>query len=66
MRIARAHLRRRDAVADELRVDAALANTSRDQLGVLPPEIDDQDGALLGKTLRQRQNFSGDSSEPLS
>ena len=54
--VARAHLLRRDRVRDELRVDAALAHASRDQLRVLPSEVDDQHRALLRRPLRERQD----------
>ena len=66
VRVARAHLRRRHAVADELRVHAALAHAPRDQLRVLPAEIHHQHRPLLRGPLRQRENFSGDSSVPPS
>jgi hypothetical protein len=42
---------------DELRVDAALADAARDQLRVLATAVDDEDGALLGRLLR---NGKGD------
>ena len=45
------HLRGADSVADELRVDARLAHATSDQLGVLPAEVDDQYGTLLGRGL---------------
>ena len=66
MRVARAYLRSRDAVADELGVHAALANAPRNQLGVLAAEIDDEHRPLLRRTLWQRQDFSADSSAPPS
>ena len=66
MRVARAHLSRRHAVSDELRVHAALAHAPRDQLRVLPAEIHHQHRPLLRGPFRQRQNFSGDSSVPPS
>jgi len=34
-------------VRDDLGVDVALADPSRDQLRVLRPQVDDQDGALV-------------------
>jgi hypothetical protein len=37
---------------DKLRVDAALADAARDQLGILSAEVDDEDGALFGCGLR--------------
>ena len=48
-RVARGDLGRREPVADELRVDARLAHAPRDQLAVLPAEVDDEDRALLGR-----------------
>ena len=48
-RIARAHLGRRDAVADELRVDAGLAHAARDQLAVLAAEVEHEHRPLLGR-----------------
>ena len=66
MRIARAHLRGRDAVADELGVHAAFADASRDQLCVLAAEIHDEHRPFLGGAIGKRQNLSGDSSAPLS
>jgi len=55
-------------MADELRVDAALADATGDQLGVLAAEVDDEDRALFGRRLRQPDDLrlSGDSSAPLS
>jgi hypothetical protein len=47
---------------DELGVDAALADAPRDQLRVLPAEIDDEDRTLLGSALRKRDDLSADSS----
>jgi hypothetical protein len=62
----RANLLDRDVVTDELGVDAALANTPRDQLRVLPTEIQYQDRPLLGRPFGKRQDFSADNSAPLS
>jgi len=63
--IARANLLRRDVVPDQLGVDATLAHTSRNQLCVLPTEIQDQYRALLGSTLRQRHDATdGNSALP--
>jgi hypothetical protein len=42
-------------VVDELRVDAAFAHSPRDELRVLPAEVDDEDGALLRCRLRHRE-----------
>jgi hypothetical protein len=42
-------------VADELGVDAALADAARDQLRVLAAEVDDEDGPLLELRLRRRE-----------
>jgi hypothetical protein len=53
-------------VPDELGVDTALANAPGNQLRVLAAQIDDDDRPLLRRTLWQRQDFSGDSSAPLS
>ena len=39
------------AVADQFRVDAALAYAPRDQLRVLAPEVDDEDGAFIPRRL---------------
>ena len=66
MRIARPHLSSRDAVPDELGVHAALANAACDQLRVLTAEIHDEHRPLFRRTLWQPQDFSGDSSVPLS
>ena len=48
-----AQLGRGSAVRDELGVDAAFADASRDQLRVLTAEVDDEDGPLLGRRLRR-------------
>jgi hypothetical protein len=55
-------------MTDELRVDAALAHASRDQLCVLAAEVEDEDRALLRGWERNdvRARLSGDSSAPLS
>ena len=66
MRVARPHLRSCDAVPDELGVDTALANAPGNQLRILAAQIDDENRPLLRRTLWQRQDFSGDSSAPLS
>ena len=58
MRIPRPDLVGGDAVADELRVDAALADAARDQLRVLATEVEDEDRALLGSALREANNLS--------
>ena len=47
VRVARAHRLRRDRVADELRVDAALAHAARDQLRVLAAEVEDEHRPVL-------------------
>jgi hypothetical protein len=44
-------------MADELRVDPAFANASRDQLRVLAAEVDDQNGTPLGRGLRESQDL---------
>ena len=67
VRVARAHLLGRDAVADELRVDAALAHAPRDQLRVLPAEVEHEHGPLLRCALREAaRTLSADSSAPPS
>jgi hypothetical protein len=45
---ARRDLSRGEPMPDELRVNTRLAHPSRDQLAVLPPEVDHEDRALLG------------------
>jgi len=54
-------------VADELGVDAALADAPRDQLRVLPAEVEDENRPLLlaGKRKYARL-LSADSSAPPS
>jgi hypothetical protein len=47
-----ARRRRGDAMADELRVNAAFAHAARDQLRVLPAEVDDEDGTFFWRRLR--------------
>jgi hypothetical protein len=42
-------------MADELGVDTALAHASGDQLRVLAAEVDDEDGALLGRLVGDRE-----------
>ena len=68
VRVPRAHLLRRDRVRHELREDAALAHAPRDQLRVLPAEIDDEHRPLLRARLREGQDLglSADSSAPPS
>jgi hypothetical protein len=44
-------------VRHELRVHAALAHPSRDQLRVLAAEVDDEDGPLLGRLLGSRKRY---------
>jgi hypothetical protein len=53
-------------VRDELRVDAALADAARDQLGVLAAEVDDEDRAFLDAVARllERYRLSDGNSEP--
>src|SRR5438874_11260650 len=65
MWITRADLLRGDAVTDELRVHPALANAPRDQLRILPTEIQHQHRALLRRAFGQRQNLSADTWVPL-
>ena len=68
VRVPRAYLLGRHGVGHELRVDAALAHAPRDQLRVLPAEVDDEHRALLGPRLREVQDLgvSADSSAPPS
>jgi hypothetical protein len=59
-------------VPDELGIDAALADAAGDELGVLPPEVDDENGSVLdGVAVSDadgplRGRLSGDSSVPPS
>ena len=48
-------LRGRQPVSDELRVDPRLAHAARDQLAVLPPEVDDEDRTFLRRGLGSRE-----------
>src|SRR3954451_1898316 len=58
VRVERAHLLGRERVRNELRVDAALAHATRDQLGVLPAEVDDEHGTFFGPGLgEERQDL---------
>ena len=67
VRVARAHGLRRDRVADELGVDAALAHATRDQLRVLAAEVDNEHRPVLRSRERHDvRRLSGDSSAPLS
>ena len=67
VRVARAHRLGRDRVADELGVDAALAHAPRDQLRVLPAEVDNENRPVLrAGELQDLRLLSGDSSAPLS
>jgi hypothetical protein len=56
-RVARHHLLRRHRVADELRVDPALAHAARDQLRVLAAEIEHEHGPLLSRRRRDRKAY---------
>ena len=57
----------RDRVADELRVDPALAHAARDQLRVLTTEIENEDRPVLpGGELQNLCLLSADSSAPPS
>ena len=51
-------------VRDELRVDARLAHAARDQLRVLPAEVEHEHGPLLRERV-QLVNFSGHHREHL-
>ena len=53
--VARRDLRRREPVPHELRVDPRLAHAPRDQLAVLPAEIDDEDRAVFRRGLGRRE-----------
>ena len=54
-RIAPAHLARADRMRHELRVDAALADSPRDQLRVLAAAVQNEHRPLFGGRLRRRQ-----------
>ena len=54
-RVSRGQLRSRQPVTDELRVHARLADTARDELAVLPAEVDDEHGTLLRRGLGRRK-----------
>ena len=67
VRIPRPHLLRADRVRHELRIHARLAHAARDQLRVLPTEIDDEDRPLLGYPVGEPRDLSpSDSSAPPS
>jgi hypothetical protein len=54
-------------VRDELGVDASIPDATRDQLRVLTTEVDDEDGALLGRRLGKRDDLrvsAGNSAPP--
>ncbi len=53
-RIARGDLGGGEPMPDQLRVDTRLAHPPRDQLAVLPAEVDDEDGAVFRDGLRGR------------
>ena len=67
-RIARAKLVGAEPVGDELGVDARLAHPSRDQLAVLPTEVEDEHGPVLGGGLGRREgddlSLGGNSARP--
>ena len=65
-RVARADRVGGGGVRDELRVNAALADAPRDQLRVLPAEVDDEDGTLFRGRLRERHHLSAGNSAPPS
>jgi hypothetical protein len=54
-RVALGDLLGSDAVRHELRVDARLADATRDQLAVLAAEVEDEHGPLLGRRLGARE-----------
>ncbi len=58
-RVSRRDLRSREPMSDELGVDAGLAHAPRDELAVLPAEVDDEDRALfrLGLGGRERDDL---------
>ena len=67
MRVPHAYLLGRHVVTDQLRIDAALADAPRNQLRVLPAEIDHEDGPLLRSTLRKADDLglsAGNSAPP--
>ena len=43
-------------VRDELRIDTGLAHPAGDQLGVLAPEVDDEDGRSSGDGAGERRD----------
>jgi hypothetical protein len=54
-------------VADELRIDPALADAAGDQLCVLTSEVEDEDRPVVcDRELDDVRRLSGDSSGPLS
>jgi hypothetical protein len=53
-------------MADDLRIDAAFADTARDQLRVLAAEIDDEDGTILRSGLRKLNDLNACNSAPPS
>ncbi len=67
-RVPRAERGRGRAVADELRVDAGLADPAGDQLRILAAQIDDEHGPRIRDWWRlrsgERQHLSGDSWAP--
>src|SRR6266511_84408 len=54
-RVARANPIRSNGVPDQLRIDAAFAHPPRDQLRVLPAEVDDEHRPFFGRLLRDRE-----------
>ncbi len=54
-RVAAPYLLGGDPVRDELRVHTTLAHASRDQLRVLAAEVDDENGALVGLSVGERE-----------
>ena len=54
-RVAGRELRSGEPMPHELRVDPRLAHAPRDELAVLPAEIDDEHGAVLRRGFRRRE-----------
>ena len=54
-RVARRNLGGGEAMPHELGVDTSFAHPARDQLAVLPAEVDDEHGTLLGRGLGCRE-----------
>src|SRR6266540_1197904 len=57
-----AHLGRVEVARDDLGVDVALAHPARDELGVLCPEVEDEDGVVPGRRRAHAAEHSSRSS----